>query len=70
MIRAMDYKRHLLKADPSHPSDLIPAASTICERDGLSGRDLILGSCWPTEIEMRLSSLRSGNRERGWHQRP
>ncbi len=68
MIRAMDYNDIYWKADPSHPSDIIPAASVICERDGLSGRDLILGTVLAYEIEMRLCEFASpGIRERGWH---
>jgi 2-methylcitrate dehydratase len=68
MIRAMDYNDIYWKADPTHPSDLIPAATTICEKEGLSGRDLILGIVLAYEIEMRLSEFgRPGIRERGWH---
>jgi 2-methylcitrate dehydratase len=68
MIRAMDYNDIYWKQDPSHPSDIIPAAMTICERDGLSGRDLILGIVLGHEIEMRLCEFAfPGIRERGWH---
>jgi 2-methylcitrate dehydratase len=68
MIRAMDYNDIYWKADPSHPSDIIPAASVLCERDGLSGRDLILGIVLAYEIEMRLCEFAvPGIRERGWH---
>jgi 2-methylcitrate dehydratase len=68
MIRAMDYNDIFWKADPTHPSDIIPAATTICEKDGLSGKDLILGIVLAYEIEMRLSEFAvPGIRERGWH---
>ncbi len=68
MIRAMDYNDIYWKADPSHPSDIIPAASTLCEWWGLSGRDLLLGIVLAYEIEMRLCEFaRPGIRERGWH---
>ncbi|MDM7913974.1 MAG: MmgE/PrpD family protein, partial [Candidatus Eisenbacteria bacterium] len=68
MIRAMDYNDIYWKADPSHPSDLIPAASTVCEWWGLSGRDLLLGIVLAYEIEMRLCEFaKPGIRERGWH---
>ena len=67
-IRAMDYNDIYWKADPVHPSDLIPAASVLCEKLGLSGRDLILGIVLAYEIEMRLAEFAlPGIRERGWH---
>jgi 2-methylcitrate dehydratase len=67
-IRAMDYNDIYWKADPSHPSDIIPAASTICEWKGLGGRDLILGIVLAYEVEMRLCEFAvPGIRERGWH---
>jgi 2-methylcitrate dehydratase len=67
-IRAMDYNDIYWKADPSHPSDIIPAASTLCEWKGLSGRDLILGIVLAYEVEMRLCEFAiPGIRERGWH---
>lgn len=68
MIRAMDYNDIYWKADPSHPSDIIPAALSICEMNGLSGRDLIVGTIIAYEIEMRLSEFGDpGIREYGWH---
>jgi 2-methylcitrate dehydratase len=67
-IRAMDYNDIYWKADPAHPSDIIPAALSICELNGLSGRDLILGTCIGHEIEMRLAEFGDpGVREYGWH---
>jgi 2-methylcitrate dehydratase len=68
MIRAMDYNDIYWKADPSHPSDLIPAATSIGERQNRSGRDLIVGIVLGHEIEMRLCLMGvPGIRERGWH---
>jgi 2-methylcitrate dehydratase len=67
-IRAMDYNDIYWKADPCHPSDINPAASTLCEWKGLSGRDLILGIVLAYELEMRLCEFAvPGIRERGWH---
>jgi 2-methylcitrate dehydratase len=67
-IRAMDYNDIYWKADPSHPSDIIPAALSICEMNMLSGRDLILGTVIGHEIEMRLAEFgEPGVREYGWH---
>ncbi len=68
MIRAMDYNDIYWKQDPSHPSDIIPAALAICEQEGLSGKDLILGIVLAYELEMRLCEFAlPGIRERGWH---
>ena len=68
MIRAMDYNDIYWKADPSHPSDIIPAALSICEMNNLSGRDLIVGTIIAYEIEMRLCEFgEPGIREYGWH---
>jgi len=68
MIRAMDYNDIYWKADPSHPSDIIPAALSICEMNRLSGRDLIVGTIIAYEIEMRLCEFGApGIREYGWH---
>lgn len=67
-IRAMDYNDIYWKADPAHPSDIIPAALTICELSGLSGRELIVGIVIAYEIEMRLAEFGApGIREYGWH---
>jgi len=67
-IRAMDYNDIYWKADPAHPSDIIPAALSICEMKGLGGRDLILGTVIGHEIEMRLAEFgEPGVREYGWH---
>jgi len=68
MIRAMDYNDIYWKQDPSHPSDIIPAATSIAELKGLTGQDLILGIVLAYEIEMRLCAFAfPGIRERGWH---
>ncbi len=68
MIRAMDYNDIYWKQDPSHPSDIIPAALSICEMNGLSGKDLILGTIIGHELEMRFcESGIPGVREYGWH---
>jgi 2-methylcitrate dehydratase len=67
-IRAMDYNDIYWKADPSHPSDIIPAALSIVEMNDLAGRDLILGTVIGHEIEMRLAEFGDpGIREYGWH---
>ncbi|MGD2068250.1 MAG: MmgE/PrpD family protein, partial [Gemmatimonadota bacterium] len=68
MVRVMDYNDIYWKQDPSHPSDIIPAALAVCERQGLGGRDLVVGIVLGHEIEMRLCEIAvPGIRERGWH---
>ena len=57
MVRVMDYNDIYWQQDPSHPSDIIPAALSICEMRGLTGRDLILGTIIGHEIEMRLAEF-------------
>jgi len=67
-IRAMDYNDIYWKADPAHPSDIIPAALTICDMNELSGKELIVGTIIAYEIEMRLAEFgEPGIREYGWH---
>ncbi len=68
MVRVMDYNDIYWKQDPSHPSDLIPAALACGERAEKGGRDLILGIVLGHEFEMRLCEAAfPGIRERGWH---
>jgi len=68
MIRVMDYNDIYWKQDPSHPSDLIPAAMAAAERAGGSGRDLIVGIVLAYEFEQRLCEVsHPGVRELGWH---
>jgi 2-methylcitrate dehydratase len=68
MIRVMDYNDIYWKQDPSHPSDIIPAAIACAERAGGSGRDLLLGIALAYEMEQRLCEVSfPGVREIGWH---
>ncbi|MEX0893277.1 MAG: MmgE/PrpD family protein [Gemmatimonadota bacterium] len=68
MIRVMDYNDIYWQQDPSHPSDIIPAALATAERQRLGGRDLLLGIVLGHEVEMRLCEAAfPGIRERGWH---
>jgi 2-methylcitrate dehydratase len=68
MVRVMDYNDIYWQQDPSHPSDLIPAAIAGAEREGLGGRSLIVGIVLGHELEMRLCEAAfPGIRERGWH---
>ena len=68
MIRCMDYNDIYWKQDPSHPSDIFPAAMACCERASGDGRELIVGLVLGHEFEMRLCEAAfPGIRERGWH---
>ncbi len=68
MVRVMDYNDIYWKQDPSHPSDLIPAAMACCERAASDGKELIVGIVLGHEFEMRFCEAAvPGIRERGWH---
>ena len=68
MVRVMDYNDIYWKQDPSHPSDIIPAALACGERAGKGGKDLLLGIVLGHEFEQRLCEAAfPGIRERGWH---
>jgi len=68
MIRCMDYNDIYWKQDPSHPSDIFPAALACSERAGSSGKELIVGLVLGHEFEMRFCEAAfPGIRERGWH---
>src|SRR5438270_4704404 len=68
MIRCMDYNDIYWKQDPSHPSDIFPAAMAGCERAKSGGKELMVGFVLGHEFEMRLCEAAfPGIRERGWH---
>jgi len=68
LIRVMDYNDIYWMQDPSHPSDIIPAALCVGEHLGKSGADILTAIIIAYEIEMRLCEFAvPGIRERGWH---
>ncbi|MFA6617693.1 MAG: MmgE/PrpD family protein [Candidatus Neomarinimicrobiota bacterium] len=68
MIRALDYNDIYWKEDPSHPSDLIPAALAMAERVGASMKDVIVAIVLAYEFEQRICEFgKPGVRERKWH---
>src|SRR5512133_681876 len=68
MIRCMDYNDIYWKQDPSHPSDIFPAAIACGERSGSNGREVIVGLVLGHEFECRFCEAAfPGIRERGWH---
>jgi 2-methylcitrate dehydratase len=68
MIRALDFNDIYWKEDPSHPSDLIPAALSVGEMTGASMKDVITAIVLDYEFEQRLCEFAvPGIRERKWH---
>lgn len=68
MIRALDYNDIYWKEDPSHPSDLIPAALAMGERENRSVKEVIVAIVLAYEFEQRLCEFAvPGIRERKWH---
>ena len=68
MIRALDFNDIYWKEDPSHPSDIIPAALSAGEMIGAKMEDIITAIVLAYEFEMRLCVFaKPGVRERKWH---
>ena len=68
MIRALDFNDIYWKEDPSHPSDLIPAALAMGEMVDASMEEVIVAIVLAYEFEQRLCEFAvPGIRERKWH---
>ena len=68
MIRALDFNDIYWKEDPSHPSDIIPAALSVGELVDASMEEIIVAIVLAYEFEMRLCEFAvPGVRERKWH---
>ena len=68
MIRAQDFNDIYWKEDPSHPSDLIPAALSAGEMVGAAMKEVITAIVLAYEFEQRLCEFAvPGIRERKWH---
>lgn len=68
MIRALDFNDIYWKEDPSHPSDLIPAALAVGEMVDASMKEIIVAIVLAYEFEQRLCEFAvPGVRERKWH---
>lgn len=68
MVRALDFNDIYWKEDPSHPSDIIPAAWATGEMVDASMKDVIVAIVLAYEFEMRLCLFaKPGVRERKWH---
>ena len=66
LIRDLDLNDTYYGYDPSHPSEVIPAALACCEEAGRSGRDLIEAMVVAYEVDMRLNNAFSWA-VRGFH---
>lgn len=68
MIRALDFNDIYWKEDPSHPSDIIPAALSVGEMVEASMKEIITAIVIAYEFEQRLCEFATpGIRERKWH---
>lgn len=68
MIRALDFNDIYWKEDPSHPSDIIPAALSVAELVNADMKDVIVAIVLAYEFEQRLCLFaKPGIRERKWH---
>ena len=68
MMRALDFNDIYWKEDPSHPSDLIPAALAVGELTNAPMKDVITAIVLAYEFEQRLCEFAvPGIRERKWH---
>jgi 2-methylcitrate dehydratase len=68
MIRSLDFNDIYWKEDPSHPSDLIPAALSAGEMVDASMKEVITSIVLAYEFEQRLCEFAvPGIRERKWH---
>jgi len=66
LVRDLDLNDTYYGFDPSHPSEVIPAAIACCEEAGRSGRDLIETMVVTYEADMRLNNAFSWA-ARGFH---
>lgn len=68
MIRALDFNDIYWREDPSHPSDIIPAALSMAEMVGASMKEVITAIVLAYEFEQRMCEFAvPGVRERKWH---
>lgn len=68
MIRSLDFNDIYWKQDPSHPSDLIPAALAAGEYSNADMKSVLTAIVLGYEFEQRLCEIAApGIRERKWH---
>jgi 2-methylcitrate dehydratase len=66
MLRYLDHNDYYFRRDTAHASANIAAALAVAEREGLSGRDAILGIVVGYEVQLRLCTHAGSLWERGW----
>ena len=68
LVRALDYNDIYWEQDPSHPSDVIPAALAAGEVAHRDGQEVVTAILIAYELEMRWClAATPGIREVGWH---
>lgn len=68
MIRALDFNDIYWQEDPSHPSDIMPAAFSVGETMNSTMKEIIVAIVLAYEFEQRLCLFaKPGIRERKWH---
>jgi 2-methylcitrate dehydratase len=68
LVRALDYNDIYWEQDPSHPSDILPAALAAGEVAHRDGQEVLVGILIAYELEMRWClAATPGVREVGWH---
>ncbi len=68
LVRALDYNDIFWKQDPSHPSDILPAAWACGEKSEQPVQELLVASVIAYELELRWCiAANPGIREKGWH---
>jgi len=68
LVRALDYNDIYWEQDPSHPSDVIPAALAAGEVAHRDGQEVVTAILITYELEMRWClAATPGIREVGWH---
>ena len=65
-LRYLDHNDYCYRRDPSHASGNIAAALAVAEAEGLTGRDVILGTVVGYEMQLRLNHHCGSTWERGW----
>ena len=66
MLRYLDHNDYYFRRDTAHASANIAAALAVAEREGLAGRDVILGTVVGYEVQLRLCTHAGSLWERGW----
>lgn len=69
MVRCLDMSDTYVSAGTTHPADAFPSVLAVCEAEGLTGEDLLLGTVLVYETQGRFVDAVAFGR-RGWDQTP